>query len=155
MITTAMPVRLHTSGLVASKPVAFPLCHPISATLAAPRTRKLWFLLSGFGPTWFPGLKRKELSIIGSPAAQKPSFPRPLSTTYVDSDFAPIPTTQQPLSSAVGTALWSQREGEGKASQCGRSHPHSRGLFPLPPGLSELRPKPENMFLISCTFAVK
>lgn len=97
-------------------------------TLAAPRTRKLLLLSLGVGPTWFPGVKRKELSMTGRTTAQKPPSPRPLSSTYVDSDFAPTPSSQQPLSSAVETALWPQREGEEKALQCRRSHPGSWGL---------------------------
>lgn len=80
-------------------------------TLAAPRTRKRLLLSLGVGPTWFPGLKRKELSMTGRPTAQKPPSPRPLSSTCVDSDFAPSPSSQQPLSSAVETALWPQRAG--------------------------------------------
>lgn len=140
---------VHKPGLVASKPVAFPLCHPIPGNLAVPRTRELLFLSLGVGPTWHPGLKRQEISMIKRPTAQKPAS----STTYRTLTLHPPSPLNNPYPLLL-RQLYCPREREEEALQCRCSHPGSWG-FPLPPGLSGMWPKPDNLFLISCTFTVK
>lgn len=145
---------VHKPGLVASKPVACLLCHPAPGTLAASRTRKLLLLL--IGVAHLPGLKRKLASLEGpqlrSPPLQCPFQPPMWTLIFV---LSPHAAPHHKPFSLLLRQLCGPRERGRKRPHSADIHIQVLGGFPLPPVLSELQPKPENLFLISCTFAVQ
>lgn len=100
--------------------------------------------------------KKKRFTVVRRPTAQQSPYPRLLSAPYVDSALAPTPTSQQPLFYVAEAAVTPERWGVGwRRPYSADIHIQAFGGFPLPPGLLELWLEPENLFLISCTFAVK